>query len=500
MVDKQLKEDFVSNLNGTSLVEIALGSLLAPLCVVSRGLIIILCFLGGQALPLSKKAHFLVDFMLIVIPLVMSCTLLSDMLLMVILSFLVISLSLFLQVYNKRRYFLQDRCLHILKVFLGANLDSKVIPSVTAFRVLVNMKTAISILAVDFAVFPRRYAKTESYGTGVMDFGVGAFVLANSLVSPESRQNNISKSKLCHVIKQLLSVWPLAALGMGRIISLKFVDYHEHVSEYGVHWNFFFTLAIVRVVASSLLTFVPAQKSWIFACIIGVFYQTILETTGLKSYILQGSDREEGFISANREGLFSIFGYITIYLAGVQIGLYIMEERKQVKDWIKTFLCLSLGCVGLFSVLFICQRFIEPVSRRTANLPFCIWILAQSLFFLCCLICMDLILVFAKLISRCSHVPCSWTVGSIPSRKNRISSSSSDKATLDKERCLLQSINRNQLFYFLLSNFMTGLTNLTIDTLSQGALVSICVLMVYMFINCFTLYVLHLQEVSVKFW
>ena len=56
-----------------------------------------------------------------------------------------------------------------------------------SFRAYVNICTAISILAVDFVVFPRRFAKVETYGTGLMDAGVGAFVIANALVSPEAR-------------------------------------------------------------------------------------------------------------------------------------------------------------------------------------------------------------------------------------------------------------------------------------------------------------------------
>ncbi|KAG8122659.1 putative Phosphatidylinositol-glycan biosynthesis class W protein [Naja naja] len=65
----------------------------------------------------------------------------------------------------------------ILDDFLRTSLDPEYIPSITSLRVFINLWTSINILAVDFPQYPRRYAKTESYGTGVMDLGVGIFVL-----------------------------------------------------------------------------------------------------------------------------------------------------------------------------------------------------------------------------------------------------------------------------------------------------------------------------------
>lgn len=58
---------------------------------------------------------------------------------------------------------------------------------ITNFRATVNLATAICILAVDFAVFPRRFCKVETFGKGFMDAGVASFVLSNSIVAPEAR-------------------------------------------------------------------------------------------------------------------------------------------------------------------------------------------------------------------------------------------------------------------------------------------------------------------------
>ena len=47
--------------------------------------------------------------------------------------------------------------------------------------------TCICILAVDFPAFPRRYAKAEAHGSGLMDVGVGGIILASGLVSRATR-------------------------------------------------------------------------------------------------------------------------------------------------------------------------------------------------------------------------------------------------------------------------------------------------------------------------
>ncbi|XP_034405955.1 phosphatidylinositol-glycan biosynthesis class W protein [Cyclopterus lumpus] len=497
MSQRDLKEAFVSNLSGTSLQEVALGSFLTPLCLISRGLILTLYHRarGTLPLPLPLISHLLLDFCVLILPLVLSCTVLSDALRQVILSLGFVSTCVFCYIYRVSSHRSARHPQNPVGTFLQSHVQFDQLPFVTIFRVFVNVKTAISILAVDFSIFPRRYAKTETYGTGVMDFGVGAYVFANALVCPEARGKNISGSKMNHIAKQVLSVWPLVVLGVGRLVSLKMSGYHEHVTEYGVHWNFFFTLAIVRVVASVLLAILPVSRSWVIALLISGFYQFTLETSGLKDFLIHNNDREKGFLHANKEGVFSAVGYVAIYLAGVQVGLYVMQPRSLVRQWLKTLVNLLLGSCVLYTALYTCQTLVEPVSRRLANLSFCLWSVAQSLFFMSCLGMADMALLFSKRTSGCHFIPSSWNL------HKKQADSVSDKKTGEIERhCIVQAVSRNQLLFFLLANLMTGLTNSIVDTLVCSSSFSLCVLLSYMFVNCFVIFVLHHWGITVKFW
>ncbi|KAK2828788.1 hypothetical protein Q5P01_019822 [Channa striata] len=493
MAQRELKEAFFTNLNGTSLHEVILGSFLTPVCLLNRGLILILYQKAKGTLQLPLICHFLLDFTVLILPLILSCTILSSILHQVIISLTFVSACMFCFIYCTNSRPSAQQLKTNISAFLQNHVQFNQVPFVTLFRVFVNVKTAISILAVDFSVFPRRYAKTETYGTGVMDFGVGGFVFANALVSPEARRKSISGSTMNHIKKQLLSVWPLVVLGMGRLVSVKMSDYHEHVTEYGVHWNFFFTLAIVRVVASLLLLVLPVSQSVVFALLICGIYQFSLETSGLKDFIIHNNDREKDFLHANKEGIFSVVGYVAIYLTGIQVGLYVMQPRSHVRAWLKALLNLLLGSFVLYAALYVCQTLVEPVSRRLANLPFCLWSVAQSLLFISCLGISDMILLFSKRTSGCHFVPSSWDL-----HKKQ---SSSDKNTVEIERhCLVQAVSRNQLLFFVLANVMTGLINSTVDTLSCSSLFSVCTLLLYMFMNCIVIYVLHICGITIKFW
>ena len=95
----------------------------------------------------------------------------------------------------------------------------------------------------------RRFAKAETFGFGLMDIGVGSFVFAAGLVALEARkgQEFVAKNRVAYLFNSVRGSVPMLMLGFLRYFSLKGSGYHTHESEYGLHWNFFFTMAVTKV-------------------------------------------------------------------------------------------------------------------------------------------------------------------------------------------------------------------------------------------------------------
>lgn len=503
MSQKQMKEAFVSNLNGTSVLEVTQGLCFPAFCILCRGLLIIfsehLC-----SFSLHRSTRFFMDFVVLIVPLVVTLTILSSFILLESLTVIACGAWLLYQIYQRRTCYAKVPVQKVFANFLKISLQSEYNPAITCYRVINSVFTAIAILAVDFPLFPRRFAKTELYGTGAMDYGVGGFIFGAAMVCPELRRKSVEGSRFNYLRKSLYSVWPLVLLGMGRLVVIKSIGYQEHLTEYGVHWNFFFTIVVVKLITSLLLIIFPLNKSWIVAVSITMLYQLALDLTPLKRVILYGTDgsgTRAGLFNANREGIISTLGYVTIHMAGVQTGLYVLKNRTHIRDWIKVACCILLVAVSFFISLYIVQVNIEAVSRRMANLAFCMWVVASSLLLLSCLLLSDIILSFAKFLIKGALVPCSWKLIQLPATNKK----HSESPILEAEKkepslCLITALNRNQLFFFLLSNITTGLINLMVDTLHSSASWTLVVLGMYMFTNCLVIYVLDLQGKTVKFW
>jgi phosphatidylinositol glycan class W len=61
--------------------------------------------------------------------------------------------------------------------------------SISTCRLWLYLLTCVTILAVDFHVYPRHLAKTETYGVSLMDLGVGFYIVVHSMRLIRNNEN-----------------------------------------------------------------------------------------------------------------------------------------------------------------------------------------------------------------------------------------------------------------------------------------------------------------------
>ncbi|QRV84885.1 hypothetical protein RhiJN_12901 [Ceratobasidium sp. AG-Ba] len=155
--------------------------------------------------------------------------------------------------------------------------------------------------------------------------GVGSFVFSQGLVSAIPMIKNPSMLRAAVIPKLLVTVKkvvPVFVLGLVRVLAVKGTEYPEHVTEYGVHWNFFITLALlppVSVLFHPLIVHIPLSILGLFVTLV---HQIVLNNTPLQLWAL-GNDRSS-LLSQNKEGIVSFVGYLALHLLGLAIGTLIL--------------------------------------------------------------------------------------------------------------------------------------------------------------------------------
>ncbi|KNA13715.1 hypothetical protein SOVF_113860 [Spinacia oleracea] len=459
--NKHLKEQFVSNLSGSSLLDIFSLALVIPVIVLIRRAIGLNYVSGSiisqrsskkddsdSATAKSSSSYMVsvaVDFLFIVVPILFVHTVLSEYV-----HKLALSLTFFLlfcMLVKRYNIFLSSGS--------GQPRDT-VRKSISSFRVVMMIITCVCILAVDFKIFPRKYAKTETYGTSWMDLGVGSFVVANALVSRHARNVYSGGWKTA-----LQSTCPLILLGFARLVSTTGVDYQVHVGEYGVHWNFFFTLAAISLLTSAIN--IHPQYCGILGLSILTGYQIFL-VQGLNKYLLSDV-RGLDIISENKEGVFSIFGYMSMYLIGVQLSYQLFFKNNSCsshrdQQTRKEVCAIS---VVLWLLTLVLNQHVEQVSRRMCNMAYVMLVLAVTF---------EVLAIF--MLSE--FVPGS------------------------NFTALEAAFDQNLLASFLLANLLTGLVNLSFDTLFASSNQALAILLLYAFVLCLFTGLAKFYNFRLKFW
>ncbi|KAH6941798.1 hypothetical protein HPB50_023604 [Hyalomma asiaticum] len=159
---------------------------------------------------------------------------------------------------------------------------------------------------------------------------------------------------------------------MVRLFMVTVLNYQNPVHEYGVHWNFFFTLASTRILTSLVYAAVPVHVDWVVAVVLACVYEGCLLYTPLALF-LDNNDRS-GFLAANKEGLTSIVGYVVLHLAAAATARMLgYKPRNAACDWIVTGLQAAGVSAVAFAATYVMHTAVDPVSRRLANVSYCLW-------------------------------------------------------------------------------------------------------------------------------
>lgn len=323
-----------------------------------------------------------------------------------------------------------------LAVRRGHLIDDAPRPAcVTFYRAAMMLATCIAILAVDFPIFPRRFAKTETFGVSLMDLGVGGFVFSMALVSPAARGSSVP------LARALGSVLPLLVLGGARLVMTRGASLDAHVSEYGVHWNFFMTLATVALAVALLR--VRVELGALLGAALLVVYQVALSAGGLTEYILEHP--RTNLLHANKEGLCSWIGYVAIYLIGAWCGRELLQAQPTTR-W-ATLRRAALWTAAFWLAALAASALVQEPSRRMANAAYVLLTVAIN---------MHTVLLCAVVTYVTPAVP-------LP---------------------LVDAVNENQLAVFLVANLATGAVNLSMRAREQSNAVALAVLVVYMLLVC----------------
>ena len=392
------KELFYVGLTGSSPVE--LGVLLSVVCG---------CMAISRALKSSSVAF---NSFLFCVPLCLSMTLLADHCWALVVALLIVA---------------------ALLSGKTTSITSPDVRRVLAFyRSGMMLATCIAILAVDFVVFPRRFAKTEEFGFSLMDLGVGSFLVSSGLV-----MRNAASWKLAVVESGVV-----LGLGVVRFAVTTLVGYHQHVSEYGSHWNFFLSIGLLL-----LLTKVARIASWPTGgpgvagavCIGGIqaVYSFFPETV---QYML--SSPRQSFLSHNREGIVGLVGFWGLMLLGIEVGRFLKVDVDRLKQ---RGILLAIASVACFALSLIFHTTVQHSSRRLANAAYCISTLGLN--------CMLISGLIAVELSFPLVVPHSDLVA--------------------------ERLSKKQFVVFLIANLVTGAVNMTINTISQPPLIGFVIVLCY---------------------
>ncbi|KAH8392576.1 hypothetical protein KR215_012057, partial [Drosophila sulfurigaster] len=364
----------------------------------------------------------------------------------------------------------------------------------TLIRATAYLGTGAAILAIDFKHFLVSNGKSRDFGATIMDMGIGLFVVIMGLVSQRSRH-------LGDIKRLPKVVLPLLVLGLARTLVITMIDYHQDEREYGKHLNAFFTLGFTKLFGSIVSLLAPSDKQLlplslgelfcnlnksllnIFNFLTGVLglHELILQLS-LSEYVMQSVDRL-GLLDSNREGLSALPGCIALYLLSIYLAKwYMSQDHLNYVQFCAKLRHMFIFCIIGWLLVFV-SAFTCGIARVTFNTGYVIWLFS---------ICLSLMLLYAFLFEFALVIARQNTL-LIPDTIKRPAQMAQSKPT--DLPAFVESLNMNGLTHFMISNFLTGFVNMSLEPMQRSSLQGIFILVSYMLVTGGVVYVLFRKQI-----
>lgn len=219
-----------------------------------------------------------------------------------------------------------------------------------------------------------------------------------------------------------------------------------------------------------------------------VIHQFGLIAGGLSDYVMDEDQLRNTFVNANREGLFSLPGFVAMYIIWIYMRKWFVSKtqlsyaeivRRLQQLFAFCALCWSLAMVSL--LLF-------GISRVTCNLSYALWMTAM-----CTSILLITMFIFDFIISSVLPMDTKLSL----EQGSTSSLHKSNEKGCGQVNLMCESLNMNGLCFFLLANVLTGSVNFFLYPENRSDANSVIILLFYMFLATFVVFQLYRKRIRI---
>ena len=155
---------------------------------------------------------------------------------------------------------------------------------------------------------------------------------------------------------------------------------------------------------------------------------------------------------------------------------------------------LMLWSLVMWISLIYSLTFFLPPSRRLANYTFFTWILAYNLTVLLIFLITDLFVI--QINSKTKQKPKNMKNKSNP--PDPVTNQSDSKMYRCPE--IVKAVDFNPLLFFLVANLMTGVVNMTVETIKTDDVQAVIIIIAYQSVLAVIVKLLYKFNIKMKFW